>query len=343
MVTDAADNQARTETVLNSGLLGPFFGWAPHVGSCRLLPMDSPRSPKPSTGHRPDNYGQGVAAIDDAEQSLVDGRFLQHRLKETFASPDYKPPALPAVALELLALSRKPEVSFAAVRKLMERDPILAGRVLVVAQSAAFASAGVVRSLEDALLRLGLRTLGDIVIEAALSTRVFRAEGYTDAMRALSRHSTVVAHLARHIARRTAIYDEHAFLCGLLHDVGAAAGMIVLGERPRGEPLLELDLVWPAILAEHESVSASLCRAWNLPAEVGLVVGNHHGCQIGGHVHPVAAVVHLADWVSAQLGESEETPGELSLAPALRALGVAPEALRGLVDEGRGIVAKVPR
>jgi len=73
---------------------------------------------------------------------------------------------------------------------------MLAGRVLKIAQSAAFAPVGTITSLQDAVVRLGLRNLSEIAWEVSLGTRVFRSHAYGDAMEMVRRHSTACAYLA---------------------------------------------------------------------------------------------------------------------------------------------------
>lgn len=277
----------------------------------------------------------------NSDEALASGDLLRERLMQTFLAPNYRPPALPAVAVELLQLSSKSDVSFRAVRKVMEQDPLVAGRVLLVAQSAAY-SATPVRTLEDALVRIGLRTLADLFLDAAMNLRVFRAEGYEVPMRALARHSSAVAHVARHVARRTSIYDEYAFLCGLLHDVGAGAGMIALAERPGGSHNIPFEVAWPAVLDAHEVAVGHICRAWKLPPEIALVVENHHLCFVSKHTHPVSAVVHVADWITGELGLSPEPRSGAPLSTALGCIGLDAEALPALVKEAEELLKKIP-
>jgi HD-like signal output (HDOD) protein len=61
------------------------------------------------------------------------------RLLRLFASPSYRPPLLPAVALEIMQLSRRPSATFEEVVAILEHDPILAAKVLSIAQSVFYA------------------------------------------------------------------------------------------------------------------------------------------------------------------------------------------------------------
>lgn len=256
-------------------------------------------------------------------------------LRTVFHSPSYQPPLLPAAAIELIELSRKPDVTVPEVVNLVERDPFIAGRVLQVAQSARYCSAGGVPSLQHAAVRLGLDTMTNIFLEVAMHMRVFRAPGYEEPMARLRRHSVATANIARIVCRYTSIYDEYAFLCGLLHDVGIAACMIVLAETrvpARGSFALE----WPAIRRVHGEASRSICEIWRLPADVAFAVAHHHDSAEGRVLHPVASAIAVAEGLAGQLGfgfENEPTPAPPPA--AVKALGLNEGTLASIAAEAK--------
>jgi putative nucleotidyltransferase with HDIG domain len=221
-------------------------------------------------------------------------------LRAIFGSPGYKPPMLPSVALEIHDLSCRPDIDTEKLVALLERDPMLAAHVLRVANSPLFRGRDAESSLRSAVLRLGLKNLGEVVFEIALHMRVFRSAEYSGMMEELRRHSTACAHLCRLLASAAGLDSERAFLCGLLHDIGIAAVLIVLGERRKSESALE-----PLVLAEvlsqvHEDVSAMLVRQWKLPDEVAEVVVCHHGMAAINEAPLLSSVVALADALTAR-------------------------------------------
>ena len=225
-------------------------------------------------------------------------------LRGVFGSPGYKPPMLPSVALEIHDLSCRPDIDSERLVVVLEHDPMLAAHVLRVANSPLFRGRDAETSLRSAVLRLGLKNLGELVFEIALHMRVFRSAEYSGMMEQLRRHSTASGNLCRMLASRVGQDPEHAFLCGLLHDIGIAAILIVLGERRKSEPALE-----PAVLSEvvgqiHEDVSGMLVRQWKLPDEVAEVVAHHHGRAALATAPLLSAVVAVADALSARFGFS---------------------------------------
>ena len=284
-----------------------------------------------NTGKNRADYGRGEYQIEAPDLLLTPEAMVAH-LRRTLVSPSYKPPLLPSIALDLMKLTRQPDVSLAEVRTLLERDALLAAKVLQLAQSALYSRGAPVRSLHEAISRLGLRTLGDLFLQTVLSMRVFRADGYDAPMATLMRHSTVTAHVARIACRMTALPDEYAFMCGLLHDAGLAAGLLIFADsgsspdtqaprstrlEPRvsggpsarsGRPATLLperpsyEELAPALDAVHEEASSILAEAWKLNPDIRIVIGSHHHVRINGRVHPLAAVVCVSDWIASEAG-----------------------------------------
>ncbi len=233
--------------------------------------------------------------------SGVDDAMVGRQLWTALNAPDYCPPQLPTVALELVQLAGRLEVKVEDVVKLLERDALLSGRIFKVANSAMYAGQMPMASLRQAVMRLGLKNVRDLVLEAAMNLRIFRAAGYTEAMERLRHHTGVTAHLARLVCRYTSFESEYAFLCGLLHDVGAAASLLVLGDTP-GKSRLPLADVLPAVDRIHEQAGALVLRSWGLPPELELIVRNHHQPKISGYPHPVVAALAIAEALASEGG-----------------------------------------
>src|SRR5512142_1785749 len=168
---------------------------------------------------------------------MVDRSAVHVRLLRLFASPSYRPPLLPGVAHEVIRLAQDPDVSIRDVTGVLERDQVLATKVMSIAQSAIYRPRTPAVTLQQATVRLGLKTLRNIVVEASLTLRVFDAPGYEAAMTRLSWHSIATAYILRTLARRTGVDPDFAFLCGLLHDIGIAACLLALSDDARGNAL----------------------------------------------------------------------------------------------------------
>jgi putative nucleotidyltransferase with HDIG domain len=227
----------------------------------------------------------------------------------------------------MIALSRRADVSFEEVSSVLEHDPVLAAKVLSIAQSALYRSRAPVLSLRQATIRLGLATLRSIVVEASLGMKVFDAPGYDAAMSRLSWHSTVTAYLMRAFCRKTPVDAEYAFLCGLLHDIGIAASLLALSDDGRGRAL-PFAALGPVLDEVHQEASGLVTRLWGLPPEIQHVVATHHQLHVGGTPHPVNATLIVAEELARELGAGMEPPGDGP--PSLDA------STPGLFEEARG-------
>lgn len=256
-----------------------------------------------SLGRRPQDadYGLGEHSIDVDRLHLIDEAELTERLIHTFSLPSYRPPRLPAVATELLGISRQHDVTFSAIEALLEKDAMLAGEVLAMARSALYSRGRPVTTLQAALARIGLTALQDVVLQAALNLRVFRSSCYKGCMERLRDHGQATANLCRILSRYAPVTQDQSFLCGLLHDVGIAGILLVLGDVERGKQAPDLAVLWPAINAAHARAGARMVELWKLPPEIATVVAAHHQVRIDGVDHPMAATVCLAEEFTTEL------------------------------------------
>ena len=250
-----------------------------------------------------EGYGQGKVRIAEGDDVLLDEEAMVEKLLGMIESPDYRPPTLPAVAVELMTLSQKADVEIEEVVELLEQDSLIAGRVLKTVGSAAMAGAVKITSLKDAVMRIGLLTIRDIVMEIAMNMRVFKSEDYGDTMELLRRHATITAHLSRIVSKYTTLEAEFAFLAGLLHDVGIAGTLLALSDA-KGKRKTPPDLIsiWPAVDRVHCRAGELMAKHWELPPDIALAISAHHQVLLGGQPHPLAATVALANEIGHQLG-----------------------------------------
>ncbi|MEY4579262.1 MAG: hypothetical protein RL701_3965, partial [Pseudomonadota bacterium] len=91
--------------------------------------------------------------------SELDPVELRNTLLACFQAPDYRAPVLPAIALELTELARRPSVAYSELVRVLERDPLLVASVLKLAQSPLYGGRTRVKTISDGLQRLGINTL----------------------------------------------------------------------------------------------------------------------------------------------------------------------------------------
>lgn len=310
--------------------------------SARAERKPEPPARPPSTMMRgAAGYGQGVVHVDTDD--AIDTDRLVTQLVELLRSPAYQPPILPNVALELLALSHRPDTTVREIDALLASEPVLAANVLRVANSPTFSPGARVRTLREAIVRLGTRTIAAIFFDVWANAKLFRAPGFEEPMNQVRRHSAAVAHVARVVSQQTALDDDYAYLCGLLHDIGVAIGLLTISEWRARDRLPEPFELCHALGEAHAEIGATLCEHWKLPSELVTVVRCHHRIEIDGHVHPGAALVRIAENVAFRQGFGLQADCE-DLAEerlARQALELSDAAMVAIEDEAKELLAQI--
>ncbi|HTP51253.1 MAG TPA: HDOD domain-containing protein [Anaeromyxobacteraceae bacterium] len=185
-------------------------------------------------------------------------------------------PTLPSVVAKALEVLKDPDVSFKQVGTIIERDPVIAARLLRQATSAAFAGGTKKVTLPEALTRLGAKAVRSLLVEAT-AQKVFmsRDPKIADSMKRVWQHSVAVATLSRDVLALSGNADsEAAYLAGLLHDVGkpVVAAILLEFERQMTEvynrPFID-SAEWMAVIARtHRPVGVALAEKWQMPEQV---------------------------------------------------------------------------
>lgn len=233
---------------------------------------------------------------------------LRERLISVFEDPGYRPPPLPGVAMELLALSNKADARAADVVRLLEQDEMLAASVMRLVSSPIYSPRSKITSLQEAVVRLGFKVVRDMVFEVSLRSGVFDVEEYAQTVEQVRRHSTVTAYIARIVCSKARIDGDLAFLCGLLHDAGFAGLLFAIThfEGAEAPPLVQL---WTEVDGLHERASGILATLWGLPEGVSDIVGHHHHLHTG-EFSKVAAAICVADRLSRTFGADVVGPAD---------------------------------
>lgn len=241
-----------------------------------LASWRSKKSEKPSAQPPPLPKDAADADVVDVEAAgAVDVAELPRRLRSVFADPSYKPPTPPAVAMELMALTRKGEVDVKAAAKLFAKDPMLMAKVLKVARSPLYGAAHI-PTINDAIIRLGTRRLNHVVLEAALDMRVFRSEVFGPWMERARRHSVAVGHIASHLAWVGCVDADQALIAGLMHDVGIAAALSAVADRRDRFKDIDDEAFAAALDDIHAEVGGMVADVWQLADDIQRVIKNHH-------------------------------------------------------------------
>lgn len=253
--------------------------------------------------------------------------------------PEFAFPTLPGTAAEVMHLANLSEVDFRRVDSVVRRDPILAARVLSVANSPVYSSGRDVMSLRTAMMRLGWRTLREVLWQVVAEAHIFRGQNRS-LIKRQRLHAVAIAHVARMMRIELDVDAEDAFVCGLLHDVGEVlTHHVLIGDLGEGlEPEARADLVTRL----HTSVGRRLAASWALPDAVVESIEHHHAFENADGAGDIAETpVHTrlvagAEIVARHLGLAAEQvaydPQNEAEAKVLASLGVDEAAVEPLME-----------
>ena len=185
----------------------------------------------------------------------------------------------------MLASLAQDDVSFMKLADLIEKDPVMAGNLLHLVNSALYARRGSINSVRHALSLLGINKLRNAVLGMSI-TRMWNQVRTPPSwsMARFNMHSAAAAILSDLLAQRLNVnYSEGAFVAGLLHDVGrllTAIGLnaeytrILQMHEKDGKPLVECER--EVLGFAHPELSADALVFWNLPEQIQNAVRFHH-------------------------------------------------------------------
>ena len=191
---------------------------------------------------------------------------LKEPLSQRIERGELELPHLPETAAAIMAACEDEDCNARDLAVMLERDPSLAGSVLRVANSVAYAPAEPVVSLHHAVTHLGFNALCSIAVSASLQGKVFRVDGHEALLESLWQHSALAGAWAREIARYHRRDGESAFLCGLMHDVGKPVILLALSEISQSSGVAIPDDLASEWMDEfHTVVGSRFVAEWGLP------------------------------------------------------------------------------
>lgn len=243
-----------------------------------------------------------------------------------------EPAAFPSVAVEVLDLLEQPDPELAQLLLLLGRDPAITAQVLRVANSAFYAREREAQDLRAAILRLGIRTAGEVAVAVAshsLFDLELRAEQEMFMVRLMDLYHDALAtgFGASTVAfRARAGEPNQAFLGGLFHEIGhslairALAALMVQGRLAPTQPPEVLDEVLASV---HVELGATAVKLWGLPAYLQPICERHHELDLPpgpafGNTHAVRVAAGLLRLVR----DPHDLRHGLETAQSLRTLGL---------------------
>ena len=230
---------------------------------------------------------------------------LEPSLKEII-SQVHALPTLPQIHMELVKELESPSASIARAAEIVSKDIGMTAKLMQLVNSSFFGLSFHVSTAAEAAMLLGLETLQALVLSVQVFSQFEQANAGKFSIDAMMNHSLSVATYAKAIAvveKCDRVTADHAFLGGMLHDVGKLVLVANLPQRYCEAIMLARREQLPLAGAEritfgvsHAEVGAYLLGLWGLPEPIVEAVAFHHSpsnCTVEGFT-PLTAV-HVAD------------------------------------------------
>ena len=264
-----------------------------------------------------DDNDPGINKTDDALKAQR-FRMLEDIAAELSAREISFPTCFDA-ALKIRNALRDPNVQTRQVARMVGMEPLVAAKVLRVANSVANnPGARPVAEIGATVTRIGLEATRSIAVSVAME-QLLRSKDlvcFGELPRALWLHSLHTAAAARVVAARlTRVNREEAMMAGLVHDLGA---FYMLYRAAQYEELrIRPDSVRHLIAQWHESIGESLMGALGLPEPLIQATREHdqpHALEHG--IRTLEDVVHVANrlaggmagWLFGDAEQAQEDP-----------------------------------
>jgi len=275
-------------------------------------------------------------APDECAKSSVEAMmsYLQVTSRADITRVINRLPVFPRAAREVVRQVANPDAGPRELEAVCSLDPLLAGRLIQIANSAFYSPRQPINTIFNAVSFIGTETTRRVLLAAALRGNFASPQSHH-----IWNHSLDVAQTAEMLALNCSnrIDPPLAFLAGLIHDIGRLAFSIM--PAPFMERFHRLtDGGCPPVEVEtclsgrcHGEVGSETLALWKFPADIIEAVHWHHRPERS----PLAltSLLYLAEFVT---DSQEDLPSYVRLNAACRQAGISMTDLTELCHQEPG-------
>lgn len=267
------------------------------------------------------------AETGDPQAAARAAKALRGMLELRMRGSELTLPVLPSVVNRLNAELNNPNSSLQRAGAIIAADAGIAAKVIQVANSPAYRGSSHFNTVNEAVIRLGVRTTSSIVMAVCQKGLYKSGNAMQDLMEDLFGHGIATATFARFLAQVLKYKQaEEAFLAGLLHDIASPLILRLLGDVMQVNKSVNYS-EWEclAVIKElHAEVGGTVLRKWGLASEILYVVEHHEHVSKDAPFALIGNITFLANVLAKRCGFGliEETDIEAQEAAGAEALGL---------------------
>jgi HD-like signal output (HDOD) protein len=260
-------------------------------------------------------------------------------------------PSTPHILAELGLLLKNPNVELMDIALQLKRDPTLTARLIKLGNSAAFAQAEPVASVEVAINLAGFQEVHRLVGIAMMEQ--FGDSGlaaYGVPSRRLRENSLFTALLMEELARPADEDPRTAYTIGLLRSIGKVGLDRAARDFPPGdrysalpEPMAVSDWEKSVFGITNNEAAATIMKSWRFPHETVKAISEHYA-PAGRHL-PLTHLLNLAANMADKIGYG--LPGEegywLETEEVYRKAGVKMRDAKPFIDRAHAAFDRLQR
>jgi len=310
------------------------------TGSARLLSLNQATFERYAATLRT-RQGASTGITVEEYASLEAQPGLIDEIRQAFYHQEVDLPSMPDVALKISRAVQSQDADFRQIATTVQADPVIAARIVQVANSAMYAGVSRVESVQNAITRIGLQAARVIVMTVVLKN-LFTPKSHSvhKRMKSYYLHSIRVGAICHALATRLPGFDpEQAFLAGLMHNIGVLPLLIQADRRAdlnQDPAILEQviqELAWPvgALLLEQWAFEPQFVTAAQEATNWAREVEQADYCDI----------VQVAQLHSALVGGSKVDAPPLNELPAFKRLPMDEIDPVKLVEDARVEIGEI--
>jgi HD-like signal output (HDOD) protein len=218
-------------------------------------------------------------------------------------------PLQPLTARAVLRTVQDPDASAGSLSRLVELDPALSSTVVRMANSPYFGVSGRVAGARQAVVMLGVKTVGSLAVSGTASL-VF-SDDESVAPPGYWTHSIATAVACGVLAPHAGIPEDEAFTTGLLHDIGSL--VLHAGDEPHTT----------SSISEAVVFGADLLARWGLPRTTVSALRSLFG-EPSTVSEPLAKVLLAGHCLAMGVGDDAPHDWTTSTRDAMTMIGLGP-------------------
>jgi HD-like signal output (HDOD) protein len=266
-------------------------------------------------------------------------------------------PTLPGAVSRILELLSDPDVTAEQLERAILLDPSIVQRLMSVAGSPAFAarSGEPPATLRDAIVRMGMREVAAVAMQAKLATSFARSQDTLFDYQRFWAHSVACALVAHRLVTDRSLplaaapeFSDYWIVC-LLHDIGKLVmGTFfwehfarVMGESVTGEMSFREAERRLGDVAHHTEIGQLVLERSHMKPLLTQTVGHHH--DLPDIPEDLDCLLHVSNYICHRLGMSYPVGGDVSFDDKVfQAMHLSQQDIDQLADDiGGPVLAQV--